>query len=109
MVYCNFVFCEREVFFLNINSRSEVGEDYALDFANNRYDVCLNTENFVGTDLFALKLILKRNPEKNIEFAKQFFSENTGDPTDLLDYDYQVKTKHYHQTFSVFDPEMYPS
>ena len=75
---------------MNINSRSEVGEDYALDFANNRYDVCLNTENFVGTDLFALKLILKRNPKKNIEFAKQFFSENTGDPTNLLDYDYQV-------------------
>ena len=90
MVYCNFVFCEREVFFLNINSRSEVGEDYAADFANNRFDVCLNTENFVGTDLFALKLILKLNPEKNIKFAKQFFSENAGDPIHFFDYDYQV-------------------
>ena len=77
-------------FCLNIHSRPEVGEDYAADFADNRFDVCLNTANFVGTDLFALKLILKQNPKKNIEFAKQFFSENTGDPTNLLDYDYQV-------------------
>merc|ERR1719221_8642 len=58
--------------------------------------VCLSPENFYEEDLWELKTILEWNPRKNIDLAKQFFRQNSGDPNALLDFitllidDYQV-------------------
>ena len=80
----------------NILCRPEVGEDYASSSTSSSSSspfVCLNPENFDGReqDLLELKLLLKRNPRKNLNLAKKFFSQNPGHPSNLLDYDYQVK------------------
>ena len=62
--------------------------------------------------MLQLKLILKRNPQKNIKLAKKFFTKHPGDPNELLDYDYQVKNLYHqmsHKKFSLsliqVDPE----
>ena len=84
----------------NILCRPEVGEDYASSSSSSSSSspfVCLNPENFDGReqDLLELKLLLKRNPRKNLNLAKKFFSQNPGHPSNLLDYDYQVKRLKY--------------
>ena len=73
-------------------SRPEHGEDYAWEDYEG-FNVCLNAENFAGTDLFALKFVLKQNPGKNIENAKEFFRERGKSlDTRIVDYDDQAKT-----------------
>ena len=46
-------------------------------------------------DLLQLKLILKRNPKKNIALAKQFIKQNPRHPNTILDDDYQVRKLYY--------------
>ena len=57
--------------------------------------VCLSPGNFDEEDLLQLKIVFKRNPQKNIALAKQFFRQNTEDPNKLSDYDYQVRKLYY--------------
>ena len=64
--------------------------------------VCLSPENFDEENLLQLKLILKRNPEKNINLAKQFFRQNHGDPNKLLDYDHEVRKLYITRCSSLF-------
>ena len=52
--------------------------------------------------MLQLKLILKRNPEKNINLAKQFFRQNHGDPNKLLDYDHEVRKLYITRCSSLF-------
>ena len=75
----------------NIFSRPVAGEDYAADFASDQYEICFNPKNFPTTDVFALKILLRENPKKNINLAKKFFSESPDSPNDISDYDYQAK------------------
>ena len=45
-----------------------------------------------GTDLFALKYLLKQNPKKNINIAKKFFSQRTASSDEILDKDDQASS-----------------
>ena len=76
-------------------SRPTVGEDYKADYSFGGIDVCLSSENFAGTDLFALKFLLKQHPGKNIELAKQFFRQRSHSSNKRFDYDEQEITLIY--------------
>ena len=83
-----------------VYSRPKGGKDYSihsssegrLDYANNGFGEapCLNTKNFDESEVYELKLILKRDPGKNLKIAKQYFRRNPVDSSALWDYDYHV-------------------
>ena len=50
----------------------------------------MNTKNFDESEVYELKLILKRDPGKNLKIAKQYFRRNPVDSSALWDYDYHV-------------------
>ena len=52
--------------------------------------------------MLELKIVLKRNPQKNIALAKQFFRHRTGGPNAILDYDYQVRKLYYQMSNKFF-------
>ena len=81
------------LFSLNIHSRPAGGKDHSiqggLDYANN-VRLCLNTKNFDGSEVYELKLILKRNPEKNLKIANKYFRRNPVASSALWDFDNNV-------------------
>ena len=81
------------LFSLNIYSRPGGGKDHSiqggLDYANN-VRLCLNTKNFDASEVYELRLILKRNPEKNLKIANKYFRRNPVASSALWNYDNNV-------------------